>query len=622
MAATGATAMAVAMMIGAPPTAQATPHRPGPCDIYAAARTPCVAAYSPARVLKSNYTGPLYRVTRQSDGATRNISALPGSDYADAGAQDRFCARTGCTISLIYDQSGNRNDLSPAGSGDQGAANGPADAAALPITIAGHRAYGIHMPPEVAYRRASTDAVGTARGQQPESMYEVASGTNVNSACCTDFGNVETRSEDTGAGHMDTINLSTKHAVGATGHGPWVEADLENGVFQGKTNTWTANRGNSSKFVTATLRNNGVDTFSLQGGDGQHGPLTTWYSGSLPDGTDADGNAWKPMHLEGSIGLGAGGDNSNRGTQSFFEGVMTSGYARDAAQQAVQANIVAQRYSAVSTGGGPGRTITDTAGRCLDVAGDDVGGNGAPVQFVGCRGLAADQHWIASGYGYGDGTLATLGHCLSAARTPGIAHRRAVLAGCDGSASQRWTVRADGSLRSTASRLCLAPTRTAGTRAPAELSRCQETRRQQLAATTPILHPVDGQAAACVDVEGDDVDADGRQVQLGECQDAVAGAPGGRAEALDQQWTYDHTTRTLTTLRRCLTADAARPGHPATASLERCDGSPSQAWLPRANRTVQNRGTRLCLQATAGQSGTPLVTASCDAAQAQRFELN
>ncbi len=31
-----------------------------PCDLYAAANTPCVAAHSTTRALYSAYTGPLY----------------------------------------------------------------------------------------------------------------------------------------------------------------------------------------------------------------------------------------------------------------------------------------------------------------------------------------------------------------------------------------------------------------------------------------------------------------------------------------------------------------------------------------------------------------------------------
>src|SRR5213075_2568632 len=49
-------------------TARAAParrHRPqGPCDIYARAGTPCVAAHSTTRALYASYDGPLYQVRR------------------------------------------------------------------------------------------------------------------------------------------------------------------------------------------------------------------------------------------------------------------------------------------------------------------------------------------------------------------------------------------------------------------------------------------------------------------------------------------------------------------------------------------------------------------------------
>jgi non-reducing end alpha-L-arabinofuranosidase len=47
-----------------------------PCDIYAAAGTPCVAAHSTTRALYAAYNGPLYQVKRASNGATTNINTL------------------------------------------------------------------------------------------------------------------------------------------------------------------------------------------------------------------------------------------------------------------------------------------------------------------------------------------------------------------------------------------------------------------------------------------------------------------------------------------------------------------------------------------------------------------
>ena len=88
----------------------------GPCDIYKEAGTPCVAAYSTARVLYSDYTGPLYQVRRTSDQQVKDIPALPDG-VADASEQDEFLGNGRGTISKIYDQSGKGNDLikAPAG---------------------------------------------------------------------------------------------------------------------------------------------------------------------------------------------------------------------------------------------------------------------------------------------------------------------------------------------------------------------------------------------------------------------------------------------------------------------------------------------------------------------------
>lgn len=108
------------------------PTRPkGPCDIYAAAGDPCVAAHSTTRALYASYNGPLYQILRQSDGKTLDIGVAPpvaspapdAGGYANAAAQDAFCVNTYCWISKIYDQSPKHNDLTQA---PRGAFSGPA----------------------------------------------------------------------------------------------------------------------------------------------------------------------------------------------------------------------------------------------------------------------------------------------------------------------------------------------------------------------------------------------------------------------------------------------------------------------------------------------------------------
>src|SRR5262252_871138 len=80
----------------ATPADSAPPRPQGPCDIYASAGDPCVAAHSTTRALFAAYNGPLYQVLRQSDGKTLDIGVVqaaaspvpdPGG-YADSAAQD------------------------------------------------------------------------------------------------------------------------------------------------------------------------------------------------------------------------------------------------------------------------------------------------------------------------------------------------------------------------------------------------------------------------------------------------------------------------------------------------------------------------------------------------------
>src|SRR5882724_1535448 len=152
-------ALTMAQQAGAGPNAP-PPMPRGPCDIYAAAGDPCVAAHSTTRALYAGYNGPLYQVLRQSDGKTVDISvvqpvASPVPDaggYANAAAQDAFCANTYCWITTIYDQSPKHNDLIHA---PRGGFSGPAMggfnnlpiADMAPITILCHKAYGVFIAP-------------------------------------------------------------------------------------------------------------------------------------------------------------------------------------------------------------------------------------------------------------------------------------------------------------------------------------------------------------------------------------------------------------------------------------------------------------------------------------------
>src|SRR5215471_13917765 len=348
--------------LAAPKAAQAAPApqvvpppRPqGPCDLYAAAGTPCVAAHSTTRALYASYNGPLYQVMRLSDDAVKNIGvvqpvALPFPDaggYADAAAQDAFCAGTTCLITKVYDQSGHGNDLTQA---PRGAFSGPAMggfnnlpiADMAPVTISGHKAYGVFIEPGMGLR--DNDTTGIATGDQPEGMYWVLDGRHFNDGCCFDYGNAEIDSRDDGNGTMETSYFGNATAwYHGNPPGPWVMTDQENNlvgcVNPGSTSKLCPNLPSvTSRFVTAVAKGEPHHWASL-GGDAQAGNLATMFDGPRVD------SSYDPMRKQGAIVLGNGGDNSNGSQGTFYEGVMTSGYPTDATDQAVQANIVAAQY--------------------------------------------------------------------------------------------------------------------------------------------------------------------------------------------------------------------------------------------------------------------------------------
>ncbi|RWA10905.1 hypothetical protein EKO27_g4218 [Xylaria grammica] len=344
-------------------TATASLVDAGPCDIYASGGTPCVAAHSTTRALYASYSGSLYQVKRGSDSATTDIKPLSAGGVANAAAQDTFCSGTTCVISIIYDQSSQGNHLTQAPPG--GAASGPeadgydylASAVGAPVTLNGQKAYGVFISPKTGYRNNSPR--GTATGDNAEGLYAVLDGTHYNDGCCFDYGNAETNNLDTGNGHMEAIFFGdrTKHGYGA-GSGPWVLADLENGLYtSGGDDGYGSNPNNPSityRFVTAILKGNSGNQWAIRGGNAKSGTLSTYYSGARPTSN------YNPMSKEGAIVLGIGGDNSNTGQGTFYEGVMTTGYPSDATENSVQANIVAAGYAAGTLQSGPAISVGST----------------------------------------------------------------------------------------------------------------------------------------------------------------------------------------------------------------------------------------------------------------------
>ncbi|RAG86662.1 alpha-L-arabinofuranosidase [Streptacidiphilus pinicola] len=447
------TGAAAAIVLGALVTTGATTGpaqaaAQGPCDIYAAAGTPCVAAHSSTRALYGAYNGSLYQVKRASDGATKDIGLLSAGGYADAAAQDSFCAGTSCVITVIYDQSGKGNNLTDAPAG--GAAGGPdnlANATAAPVSVGGHEAYGVYVAPGTGYRDDSTNGIAT--GDQPEGEYAIFDGSHYNGGCCFDYGNAETTNHDDGNGTMEAIYFGNIKVWGyGSGNGPWVMADQENGLFSGVNAGYNANDPSiNDRFVTAIVKGE-PNQWAIRSGNAQSGGLSTDYSGPRPNVS-----GYNPMHKEGAIILGIGGDNSNGATGTFYEGVMTSGYPSDATENAVQANITAAGYSTSTTGSTTGELHAVGAGKCLDVPNASTTA-GTQVQIYSCWG-GANQTWTHTAAGQLTVTDSGTTLCLDAYGQGTTNGTKAVEWPCNGQANQQWRLNSDGSVTGVQSGLCL-----------------------------------------------------------------------------------------------------------------------------------------------------------------------
>jgi hypothetical protein len=421
----------------------------GPCDIYASNGTPCVAAHSTTRALFGAYNGRLYQVRRSSDNRTMDIATLSAGGFANAAAQDSFCAGTSCVITIIYDQSGRNNNLTQAPAG--GAAGGPdnlANATALPVMAGGHKVYGVFVAPGTGYRDDATSGIATGSAAQGE--YMVAAGGHVNSGCCFDYGNAESNARDNGNGHMGAVYFGKLCWFGGVvagqcaGSGPWVMADLENGLFAGANGTNLNNTGRSSTFVTGMVKMNST-SYAIKDGDANTGGLKTDYSGPLPTTS-----GYTPLHLEGGIILGIGGDNSKGSAGSFFEGVMTSGMPSDAAENAVQANITSVGYSTNVGSGTSGPIVAGVNGTsCLD-NNNGAATPGNKVQMWACDGFAPAQTWTVAG----NGTIQIDGGCLDITNASSADGTLIEWWTCNGGANQQWQS-VNGQLENPASGKCL-----------------------------------------------------------------------------------------------------------------------------------------------------------------------
>jgi hypothetical protein len=308
------------------------------------------------RALSSKYSGPLYQVRNGSSatntgtgGTTKDIMMLPDG-YADSASQDTFCTST-CSVSKLYDQSGNGNDLirASAGPSGNGARSGNDDYEAvankISITAGGHKVYGLYVQVNGGYRTAlNVTAKGVPIGNKDQGLYELIDGTHFGGACCWDFGSVSP--DPSKYVTMNTLFFGTGYWGKGAPSGPWFGGDFEGGVWMGGTANndpgtpgATANSNNPSLKVSFALGilHTPVGKYALRMADiSTASDLTTAYDGNIPSGKTW-GNA-------GGIVMGVGGDNSNNSEGTFFEGAVTSGAPSTATDLLIMKNIQAVGY--------------------------------------------------------------------------------------------------------------------------------------------------------------------------------------------------------------------------------------------------------------------------------------
>ena len=212
-----------------------------------------------------------------------------------------------------------------------------------PVTIMGHKVYGVFIEPGMGLRRNNTK--GTAVDDQAEGQYWVINGQHFNAGCCFDYGNAEIDSRDDDNGTMETTYFGDATPwYHGNPPGPWVMTDQENNlvgcVNPDRSKLCPTLPNISWRFVTAIAKGEPHHWTSM-GGNSAEGVLSVMFDGPRIDST------YDPMRKQGAILLGNGGDNSVGSQGTFYEGAMTAAntFPSDATDQLVQSNVVAAHYA-------------------------------------------------------------------------------------------------------------------------------------------------------------------------------------------------------------------------------------------------------------------------------------
>ncbi|MFG1606468.1 ricin-type beta-trefoil lectin domain protein [Actinoplanes sp. NPDC049265] len=251
-----------------------------------------------------------------------------------------------------------------------------------------------------------------------------------------------------------------------------------------------------------------------------------------------------------------------------------------------------------------GQTIAGPGGKCVDVSGDDNGGDGTAVQLWDCQSGAKDQHWTWSGQ-----TLQTLGRCLDIAGGVNANNTQLQLANCNGGGYQNWVTQPNGTIRNPTTGRCVdSPNGATANGTRLQIYDCNTSGAQKFTVGTPIYGP----GGKCVDVAGDDNGGDGTAVQLWDCQQTTS---------QDQKWTWNG--QTLRTLGRCLDIAGGVNANNTQLQLANCNGGGYQNWVVNTNGTVSNPTTGRCIDSPNGATanGTRLQIYDCNTSGAQKFAL-
>ena len=144
---------------------------------------------------------------------------------------------------------------------------------------------------------------------------------------------METTLADTGNDHMQALVFGSFTPESTPGTGPWALVGMENGFYGCAPGACSTNTTITSTFVHMLSRTDGVANFTIKAGDAtSNASLTTMYSGALPPG-------YAPLHMEGGLSIGEGGDATPFYPLIFAEGIIIAGQTTNAVDDLVQASV-------------------------------------------------------------------------------------------------------------------------------------------------------------------------------------------------------------------------------------------------------------------------------------------